>query len=395
MKILYIWDADYPWDVRVEKICTSLSKHGNEVHIAARNLKKKPSDEKLNGLQVHRLKSWRNDRMNYICSFPAFFNPFWRRHLDDIIAKNRIELIIVRDLPMAIAGIWAGRRNGIPVVMDMAENYVSMIRDIWKMNKFKGLNVFVRNPYFAELVEKYALKRMDHILVVVTESGRGLLQRGIQSDRFTLIGNTPSPEIFEKQQVTLNRAQEMIQSRFSAVYTGGIQLGRGIQVVFDAIPKVREQIPDFLFVVIGDGYATAQLKKIIEDKGLQEHVMWIGWVDHRELYTYIRVCRIGLIPHLVSDHVNTTIPNKIFDYMGWGLPVIASNAVPMKRIIEEESCGVTFESGDSHSLADAIIGVHRSEVDYGKNGSSAVTARYNWKKDEERLLRVVDRFRRP
>jgi hypothetical protein len=56
MKILYIWDADYPWDVKVEMICTSLMKNDNEVYIAARNLKKLPEYENMDGLHVYRLK---------------------------------------------------------------------------------------------------------------------------------------------------------------------------------------------------------------------------------------------------------------------------------------------------------------------------------------------------
>ena len=127
MNILYIWDADYPWDIRVEKICNSLKNNGHEVHIAARNLKRLAEYEDLKGLHIHRLKTWKNEKLNYAFSFPAFFSPIWKRFLDSIIRKSRIDLVIVRDLPMAIAGIWSGRRNKIPVILDMAEDYVSII----------------------------------------------------------------------------------------------------------------------------------------------------------------------------------------------------------------------------------------------------------------------------
>src|SRR5688500_5458658 len=149
MKILYIWDADYPWDVRVEKICHALMAGGHELHVAARNLKKRPVYENNAGLHVRRIKSWSNDRSNYFASFPLFCSPVWKRFLDSIIRVRGIELIVVRDLPMAIGGISAGRRAGIPVILDMAEDYVSMVRDIWHARKFQGLNLVVRNPYLA------------------------------------------------------------------------------------------------------------------------------------------------------------------------------------------------------------------------------------------------------
>ena len=94
-KVLHIWDADYPWDIRVEKICKSLSEIGNEVHIAARNLKKLQEYAIIDGMHIHRLKAWNNDRINYALSFPAFFNPLWKRLLDNIILNNNIEVKVV------------------------------------------------------------------------------------------------------------------------------------------------------------------------------------------------------------------------------------------------------------------------------------------------------------
>ena len=94
MKIPYIWDADYPWDIRVEKICQSLVSAGYEVHIASRNLKRNPVYEVDQRLHIHRIKTWKNDSLNYACSFPAFFSPAWKKFLDSIITSFVIDLII-------------------------------------------------------------------------------------------------------------------------------------------------------------------------------------------------------------------------------------------------------------------------------------------------------------
>jgi glycosyltransferase involved in cell wall biosynthesis len=390
MNILYIWDADYPWDVRVEKICKTLTQYGHIIHIAARNLKKLPEYESDNGLWIHRLKAWKDDRINYVLSFPAFFSPVWKCFLDRIINDNTIDLIIVRDLPMAIAGIWAGRRQGIPVIFDMAEDYVSMLWDIWRVRKFQGFNLLVRNPYLAKYVERYAFRKSDHILVVVDEAKEVVIRGGGNPDKVTVVGNTPLIESFTSSTGETNDMLEMIRGRYSVIYTGGIQMGRGIQVVFDAIPEIIKVIPDFLFVIVGDGYATSQLKEMMYSKNIQDYVLWVGWVDHHKIFSYIRASRIGIIPHLTSDHVNTTIPNKIFDYMGLGLPVISSDAVPMKRILENERCGITFRSGDSIDLTRAIIELHDKRNLLGNNGKASVLNRYNWEIDKANLLRVIE-----
>jgi len=391
MNILYIWDADYPWDVRVEKICKTLAKNGNEVHIAARNLKKLDEYEVIGELKIHRLKSWKNDNVNYLWSFPIFFSFVWKRFLDRIIIKHHIDLIIVRDLPMAIAGIWAGRRHKLPVIFDMAENYIAMLKDIWKYKKFEGINLVARNPYLGKIVERYVFKRVDHILVVVNESMDIVVKSGVASNKVTVVGNTPLLSVLNNQSSIVSEDLELIETRFSAIYVGGIQLGRGLHTVIEAIPEIVKKIPSFLFVVLGDGYAVERLKGMIREKRLENHILWVGWVYHESVYDYIRKCKIGLIPHLSTEHTNTTVPNKLFDYMGIGLPVVTTNAASLERILSEENCGLVFESSDAHGLAKAVIEIYQSENKFGENGNKAVRTKYNWERDEKKLLETINK----
>lgn len=392
-KILYIWDADYPWDIRVEKICRSLVSAGYEVHIASRNLERNPTHEEDQGLHIHRIKTWKNDRLNFACSFPVFFSPFWKRFLDSIITSYHIDLIIVRDLPMAIAGIWAGKRHNLPVIFDMAEDYVAMVRQIWRARKFQGLNLVVRNPYLAGMVERYALPRFDHVLVVVDEAKEVAIRAGALLENVTIVGNTPQLAVVNSvpdDSQTLPDQLSQFKDHYLAVYTGGIQRSRGLQIVFEAIPEIVKKIPQFTFIIIGAGYAAEQLKTIARKKGIDKYISWVGWVNHEELFQYINAANVGVIPHYRSPHVDTTIPNKIFDYMACRLPVIASDAPPMQRIVEETGAGLIFTSGDSVDLAKSILRIFASQEKYGERGNAAVHEKYNWSVDEKRLVDVVN-----
>lgn len=394
MKILYIWDADYPWDVRVEKICNSLSDNGNEVHIVARNLKKYSTYELINGIHVHRMKPINNEFLNYALSFPAFFSPYWKKMIDEIIEEQRIGLIIVRDLPMAAAGIRAGEKYNIPVIFDMAEDYCAMIQEIWKHNKFHGFNLIVRNPYLAKMLEKYVLKKFDHIIVVVEEAKDLVIRKGIDKNSITVVGNTPLLNILKDNGYNGDEHINMIKNRYSIIYTGGITFDRGISVVLDAIPRIKDAIRDLLFVIVGKGDYTSKLLDIVDKKQLREWVLLAGWVNHENLYKYIRASKLGIIPHLVTDHIRTTIPNKLFDYMACGIPVLSSDAPPLRRIILEEKCGNLFSSGNSEELSDMVLSIYKSEEDFGANGKQAIIKRYNWKEDEKKLIQVLKSIQR-
>ena len=133
MRIVYLWDADYPWDVRTEKVCAALTAAGHDVVIAARNRGWRAERERLAEGTVRRMRPWRwmGRRMDGILSFPAFFSPRWTGLLAAAVRESDAELVIVRDLPLCPAAIRVARRAGIPVVLDMAENYPAMIKGIW------------------------------------------------------------------------------------------------------------------------------------------------------------------------------------------------------------------------------------------------------------------------
>jgi glycosyltransferase involved in cell wall biosynthesis len=390
MKILYIWDADYPWDVRVEKICNSLHNADNEVHIVARNLKKLPEHEIIHDVHVHRMKAIKNDFLNYAATFPFFLSPKWNGLIHEVIEKNHIDVIIVRDLPMAVAGVRAGDKYGLPVIFDMAEDYCAMLRGIWRKRKFKGFNLVVRNPYFAKWIEKYVIHRFEHIFVVVEEASDLVKKMGVIPENISVIGNTPVLRELRFSASSVHPDIEILKTRYSVIYTGGITPDRGLSVVIEAIPRVIREIKDFLFVIVGSGFEVESLKRQIGKSGLEEYVKWVGWVAHDSLYEYIKASRIGIIPHHVTDHINTTIPNKIYDYMACGVPVIATDAAPMKRILTEEKCGKAFKSGNTESLAEAIISIHNDAGTMGECGKAAISEKYNWEKDAEAMFDVVE-----
>jgi glycosyltransferase involved in cell wall biosynthesis len=117
---------------------------------------------------------------------------------------------------------------------------------------------------------------------------------------------------------------------------------------------------------------------------------WLGWIDHDRIFEFIRRSKVGVIPHRVTKHVDTTIPNKLFDYMGCGIPVVASNARPMARVLRDTGAGLTFENGNPESLAGAIRVVKAEGRAFGVKGAEAVRATYHWESEEPTLLRVLE-----
>lgn len=391
MRILKIWDSDYPWDIRVEKIIKALSENGHSVSLVCRNLKCLPTFEEMDHIRIHRLPAVKNRVLNHFLSFPYFFNLFWLKRIYVTAKKDQAEVLLVRDLPLALAAIIVGRWLGIPVVLDMAENYPAMLKGRRYLRGFRLHQLLIRNATLARIIEGLALKWVQKVIVVVEENRRRLVRAGFRPEDIYLVSNTPELEVLNNSAEYIGYEEKrFFAGRFTLIYVGGLGVVRGLEMVISGMRKVAERIPEEVhLLIVGSGQRENILKRIVENNHLEEHVTFKGWVEHKYLPQYLAVSRAGLIPHLSTEHTNTTIPNKIFDYMAFGLPVIASDVAPIKRIIQEERCGVTFEANNPDDFFNAVVKVYSDkENGFGENGKAAISRRYNWKEDSAILLKI-------
>src|SRR5687767_6350017 len=193
--ICHVWDGDYPWDVRVEKISRALGRE-HEVHLVCRNAARRPTYELRDALHIHRLPAmrWLPRRLHAAANFPAFFNPLWIHAIWRTVRRQRASVILVRDLPLALSAVLVGRALGVPVIFDMAENYPAMIQDVWDAGRTRVGDRLVRNPWLVRFIERLVVRLVDHILVVVDESRDRLAAMGVPAAKMSVVMNTPSLE---------------------------------------------------------------------------------------------------------------------------------------------------------------------------------------------------------
>jgi glycosyltransferase involved in cell wall biosynthesis len=394
LRVLYIWDADYPWDVRTEKICAALRGAGVDVHIAARNRAWRPDTEQLPEGVVHRMPPWRwaGRRLDGALGFPAFFSPRWRRLIAKTIRAVRPDVLVVRDLPLCPTAIWAGRDFGLPVLFDMAENYPSAIRDRWEEGLYGPADFFLRNPAAVAAVERYCLPRVDGVITVIEESADRVAAAGVPRERIVVVSNTPP------RARALEPAPARPPSRggpLELVYLGLIEIPRGLKTLVDGVARLRDTATPVRLSLVGTGVDHARLVAHARALGLTDaHVVFHGFVrSHERAREIVAAADVGAVPHPRSETWNTTIPNKLFDYMAAGLPVVSADAAPLMRIVTETGAGEVFRSGDADDLAAALVRLTdpRRRRACGEAGRLAVSAKYNWERDAAVLLEAIER----
>lgn len=391
-KILMVWGADYPWDVRIEKTSNSLIKAGHEVHLVCRNLERKPIFERMAELNVHRLRAFPGI-LNAILSIPFFLNIIWLLKLRQVVKRCNIDMIVVRDLPMSPAGTFIASMFKLPCVLDMAEVYPAMWRVAFDEGRATWGDRLLKNPKVAELIERRFLKKMSHIWVMVEESRQRLLDLGVKEKNISIVGNTP---LISEESSSVDVVSPSKGGAVKIIYTGIVSPMRGLDTVTYAVKKLKDDGFRVQFVVAGDGPYLQAIKELVQQLGLSEEVKLLGWVDHKQLPALLADSHIGIVPHKVNGHTNTTLPNKLFDYMGYGLPVIVSNAIPLERIVKECACGMAYQDQCVDSLKEAVVSLLEPGMlaQYGRSGREAYKEIYNWEVDEAVMVGDVARLLR-
>jgi glycosyltransferase involved in cell wall biosynthesis len=324
-------------------------------------------------------------------SFPAFFNPLWLGHLRRVGRAHAIDLVIVRDLPLAPAALLASGGRW-PVIFDMAENYPALIEDIWTDGRARSLDALVRNPRIVTAVERYTVRRVAHVLTVVEESRDRLVGLGVPGDRVSVVSNTPP----RSRVVPLVPRGENDPLRI--VYLGLMETHRGVATLLDAARLLVDAGVPFRLDLVGGGRDHESLQAHSGRLGLTaERAVFHGHLAHSDAIEVVARAHVGVVPHRASTSWNTTIPNKLFDYMAAGLAVVSSDAVPAARVVRTTEAGLVFRSGDASDLAERLrqlCDVPRWEY-HRRAGQEAIRSRYNWESDSRVLLDVVSKIGAP
>lgn len=386
MKIGMLLEAPFPPDLRVENEMRTLAAAGHEIVLYCLKHKRTGGDEKYE--PNIRLKRWylaRSFFKKYRTTIVRL--PFYARGWKNFIAGHpQVDAIHVHDLPLARVGQYFQRKWKIPFILDLHENYPAAIRD-WRHDK-RSVGRFL---YARKAWEKYeidSVQAADQVIVVVDEAKARLVQAGIAPEKITVVSNTFN---FSNENHLLETSTpDSTEDELRLNYVGGFGELRGLQVAIQAMPQILEHNPQAKLFLVGDGANKESLQKLAAEQGLTGQVIFTGWLPLKEAFHYIVNSEICLVPYLATDHTETTIPHKIFQYMYLKKPVLVSSCKPLKRIIEETDAGRVFQAGDSQDFARAVTELldEQFRKELGENGNRAVIEKYNWQVESVNLIKL-------
>lgn len=168
-------------------------------------------------------------------------------------------------------------------------------------------------------------------------------------------------------------------------FLGGISLARGVREIIEALDTL-----DVILTLAGP-FDRPETKKALSKLPGWRRVDYKGNISREAVMEIMSESMIGMICYLPEpNHINA-YPNKLFEYMSAGLPVIASDFPLWREIVEGNRCGICVNPTSPQEIARAVnqlISDNEAAANMGENGKRAVLTTYNWNSEEKKLLNL-------
>ncbi len=342
---------------------------------------KLPPSEVRDGVQVTRFVY--EPRPQRLTSLPERYRDLRKaaRGLADRAERERPDLIVPHDLEVLAAGIRSARSRDVPVVYDSHEDWPAMVGET---SRLEGI--------LSTLLERRLCRKVSAVVTpseLVAERFRGW---GVRAE---VLHNSPYRADVEplptEVDIRSRRESMGLQGAFIVGYIGRLAPHRGLELTIDALAGLPD---DVRFVVVGGPESEAErLRKLAADRGVGKRVTFTGLVPRSEVVRYTATFDVCVVlPPPLSRNYLTTLPNKAYDYMAAGVPILTSDLPSLRQtLVEEAGCAVAVPP-QVEAVRTALADLRarrdlRSEL--GRRGREAFLERYAWDIQETKWLRLL------
>lgn len=264
------------------------------------------------------------------------------------------------------------KKKGKKVIFDAHEDLPNQI-----LSKHY-LNVYTRKAisFLASIYECYSCSKFDGVIAATPF----IRDKFLNINENTVdINNYPKIEEFE-----VNSSIFKINNQIC--YVGGLAAVRGIEEMVEALPLTKNRTK----LKIAGNFEDPILEDFVRLMPGWNNVDFLGYIGRKDIQKTLTESICGLVVlHPTKSYIDA-LPVKMFEYMAAGIPIIASNFPLWKKIIEDNSCGICVNPLDAKDIAlavDYLMSHNQEAIQMGLNGKKAVYEKYNWKNEEEKLIK--------
>lgn len=250
-------------------------------------------------------------------------------------------------LTIGIPGLMVSRLKGVPFVFE--------IRDLWPAVPVElGMLRHRSLARWAERLELDLYAEAQRVVVLSEASHASLTRRGVPADKLVFIPNASDLDLFRPDVIDYGfRARHGLDDRFVALYTGAMGRANGLAQLVDAAELMAAGGSRVAFVCIGDGTERAAQQARVQASGL-DNVHFLEPVAKHRLAGIVGAADVTLTLFAPYPSLQSNSPNKFFDSLAAGRPVVVNLDGWLRRLVEDDGAGAYVPAGDGAALATTL-----------------------------------------
>jgi glycosyltransferase involved in cell wall biosynthesis len=320
-------------------------------------------------------RDYQTHRMKLLFRKGAMFYFEYNLRLFFYLLKSKFDVFVSNDLDTLPANFLASRIKRKPLVYDSHE-YFTEVPELIGRPVIKAIWTWL---------EKLLVPRVDAAYTVCDSIAE--VYRDLYKVDFKVVRNLPVCSQLEK----LGHQEKTEGQTKVILYQGALNLGRGIEAAI----RSMQYLDGAELWLAGDGDRTNQLKELVAELTLDHKVKFLGRLPLHQLHEVTRQADLGIsLEEDLGLNYRFALPNKLFDYIQAGVPVLVSNLPEMRHIVEHYQIGAIAETHQRKELAElmksALFDQEKRQV-WIKNLPKAAKE-LCWENEETVLKSVYEQF---
>lgn len=335
----------------------------------------------LRVVRAYTYPAWHRSFLHRMISFFSFmFSSFWAG-----VGVRDVDVVWGTSPPIfqGVTAWLVARIKRAPFVFE--------VRDLWPA--FAVAVGVLKNRILilaSERLERFLYRAAT--LIVVNSPGfiEHIRQKG--GKRLALVPNGADPRMLNPEgDGTYLRETYQLKGKFIVLYAGAHGLSNDLGVLLEAANILRND-DDISFVLVGDGKEKANLVRMAKSLSL-DNVLFLPAVSKSEMNNVLAAADVCIAILKPIDMYKTVYPNKVFDYMAAGKPVLLAIDGVIKKVVEDNHAGVFVPPGNPDALAHKIRELKQMSEELermGKNGRRTIEEHFDRRGLADKFLRLLE-----
>lgn len=284
--------------------------------------------------------------------FFMFFIPFWILHLS---LKKKIDLIYCDDsLPFYGFFIrvicW---KKTIIRLGDLQTGYLLADQGPIKGALFRIIHAF----------EVFTWKYVDGLVPISFAFKRYIEDAGIHDGRMRTVLESIDLATFKPVDNYDPREQLSLKGKKVIMFHGLVSRPKGVELIIEALEKILKERTDVILIIVGAGPDLDKIKTRVCERGVDDHVIFTGWINFERVPNYLRVCDVGIPVRSANRANNFVVTSAFLQYLAMGKRIVAPDLEAIDDIMSSSKGIATYKKGDAEDLAKKIQFVLATDVD--------------------------------